>query len=144
MMIPEGNWQGTVRVWFEPTSDAIVSDITATTSRVLGGKLVRIDYQSMVNDKRSDGEMIVGNDMSTNKPAIVWIDTYHTGGTLGLFAGQDDGSFLGSYPAGDQVWHWRIRVHEGDELRIEHFNIMPGEEEYLGVEVTLKATPAAS
>ena len=137
-MIPAGEWRGTVRVWFDPDSEVIVSDITATTSPVLGGKSLRMDYQSKVNDSRSDGLMILGTDMSTNKPCLTWIDTFHTGGNVGLFAAQDDGSLLGSYAAGEEVWGWRIRIHEGDELRIEHFNVMPSGEEYLGVEVILR------
>ena len=138
-MIPARQWRGTVRVWFEPTSDVIESEITATTSYVFDGAPLRIDYQSNVNESRADGIMILGTDMATNKPCLIWIDTFHTGGNVGLFAAASDGSLLGSYAAGDEVWRWRIRVHEGDELRLEHFNIMPSEEEYRAVEVILRA-----
>lgn len=143
-MIRDGEWQGTVRVWFEPDSDAVVSDITARSSRVLGGASVRIDYQSKVNDDRSDGLMILGTDIATNQPCLTWIDTFHTGGNVHLLAAQEDGSLLGSYAAGDEVWRWRIRFHDGDEPRIEHFNIMPSGEEARAIEVILRASPATA
>ena len=143
-MIRDGEWQGTVRTWFTPDSDVIVSNITARTSRVLGGASVRMDYQSKVNDDRADGLMILGTDMSTNQPCLAWVDTFHTGGNVGLFAGQDDGSLLGSYAAGDEVWRWRIRFFDGDEPRIEHFNITPAGEEVRAIEVILRATPATA
>ncbi|HVE71814.1 MAG TPA: DUF1579 family protein [Thermoanaerobaculia bacterium] len=138
-MIPAGEWRGNVRVWFEPTSDVIESEIIATTSYVLDGKTLRIDYKTNVKESRADGVMILGTDMSTNKPCLTWVDTFHTGGNVGLFAAADDGSLLGSYAAAEEVWGWRIRVHEGDELRIEHFNIMPSAEEYRAIEVILRA-----
>jgi Protein of unknown function (DUF1579) len=139
-MIPIGNWHGTVRTWFEPDSEVIVSDITATTSPVLGGKSVRVDYNSSVQNNRSDGLMIFGTDIHTNKPCLTWIDTFHTGGNVMTFAADDDGSLLGSYAAGDVVWRWRVRFHEGDEWRIEHFNIPADDPEYRAIEVTLRAT----
>lgn len=142
-MIPEGEWHGHVRIWFDPTSEVIEAAITATTSYILGGKTLQVDYKSNVNESRSDGLMILGQDMSTNKRCLSWVDTFHTGGNVGLFAAQEDGSLYGTYAAGEEVWGWRIRIHEGDELRFEHFNVMPSGEEYLGVEVTLHAGSAS-
>jgi len=147
MKIPQGIWSGTIRNTFEPAAEVIISVMSAETSP--GTKERAFDelrYAWTFDDKPQTGKMMIGPDLM-KKAALVWTDSFHTGGALGLFEGQDDGSYLGSYAAGDQVWQWRIRVQEGDELRIEHYNIMPGEEEYLAVEFILSpasTTPATS
>lgn len=138
MEIPSGEWRGTVRTWFEPGADAIVGDITATTSALLDGPTTRIGYKSHVNEHRSDGVMLLGKDIATNQPCLTWVDTFHTGSNVMLFAAGPDGSLHGSYAAGDEVWRWRIVIQAGDELRIEHFNITPAGEEARAIEVVLR------
>ncbi len=147
MTIPQGIWSGTIRNVFEPGADEIISAMSAETPPAVAGRAFdELSYTWIFGDKPQTGKMMIGTDLM-KRAALVWTDSFHTGGALGVFEGQDDGSYLGSYAAGDQVWQWRIRVQEGDELRIEHYNIMPGEEEYLAVEFNLRpasATPATS
>ena len=137
--IPAGQWHGTVKTWLDPDGEPIVNPMDATTSAVLGGKSLQIDYRSHVGEKRSDGLMILGEDMTTGRPSLTWIDTFHTGGNVGNFAADENGSLRGSYAAGEETWHWRILIqHTGDSLRIQHWNISPsgGEEHAIEAELT--------
>jgi hypothetical protein len=90
--------------------------------------------------------MVMGIDMATNRPCLTWIDTFHTGSNVGVFAADDrdleDGVSLGgAYAAGDEVWRWRIVVHASPgQLRIEHFNISPAGTEDRAIEVILAET----
>ncbi|HUR82981.1 MAG TPA: DUF1579 family protein [Thermoanaerobaculia bacterium] len=138
-MIASQQWSGTCDVWLDPPNPPAHADITATTSQVLDGKTTQIDYRSSVKGKRSDGVMLVGTDIGNNKPCLTWIDTYHTGGNVMLFATDADGSLIGNWDAGGEVWRWRIRIEEGDELRIRHFIITPAGEEGPAIEVILRA-----
>ncbi|HYC93207.1 MAG TPA: DUF1579 family protein [Thermoanaerobaculia bacterium] len=140
MDIPAGQWRGTVSTWFEPEGEPIVSDMTATTEAVLEGKSVRLDYQSQVNQHRSNGMMIFGKDIATLRPCLTWIDTFHTGGNVSNLAAGEDGAFLGAYAAGEEMWRWRITVQAGEELRIAHVNIHPSGQEDRAIEVILRRT----
>lgn len=136
--LSSGSWRGTVDTWLEPGAPAIRSDITATTSRVLDGKSVQIDYRSHVADNRSDGLMILGDDIATNRLSLTWIDTFHTGSNVMNFAADESGDLRGDWAAGGETWHWRVAIHAGDELRIEHFVITPAGEEARAIEVLLR------
>ena len=136
--IPSGSWRGTVDTWLEPSAPAIRGEITATTSRVLDGKSVQIDYRSDVGENRSDGLMILGRDIETNRLALTWIDTFHTGSNVMNFAAGENGDLRGAYAAGDEVWRWRIAIVAGEELRIAHFNITPAGEEARAIETILR------
>lgn len=136
--IQPGRWSGTVDTWLDPSAAPTRSEITATTSRVLDGKCTQIDYRSHVGDNRSDGLMILGKDIETNRLSLTWIDTFHTGSNVMSFAADESGSLHGAYAAGSEVWRWRIVVQSGEELRIQHFNITPAGEEAPAIEVILR------
>ena len=137
--IPAGRWRGTVRTWFDADGEPIVSDIDATSSHVLDGKTVRLEYHAHVGEHRSNGLMIFGKDIATLKPCLTWIDTLHTGGDVMQFAAGEGDVLLGSYAAGEEMWRWRIVVHPGEELRIHHFNLWPSGQEDRAIEVSLRA-----
>ena len=139
MDIPAGHWRGTVDTWLDPSAPPTNNAITATTTNVLDGKSVQIEYRSHVGEHRSDGVMIVGTDIATNRRCVVWIDTFHTGANVMLFAADESGAFRGTYAAGDQVWGWRLTLHaSADELRLEHVNISPDGEEMQAIEAVLR------
>ena len=136
--IPAGQWHGTVKTWLDPDAEPATNPMDATTSAVLDGKSVRIDYRSHVGESRSDGLMILGEDMATGRPSLTWIDTFHTGGNVGNFGADESGALRGSYAAGEEMWRWRIAMqHSGDELRIQHWNISPAGEEFRAIEAAL-------
>ena len=136
--IAAGQWRGTVDTWLEPGAPAIRGEMTATTSHVLDGKSVQIDYRSSVGDNRSDGLMILGKDIATNRLSLTWIDTFHTGANVMNFAADEHGDLRGAWAAGEELWRWRITIRTGDELRIEHFIITPAGEEARAIEVILR------
>ncbi len=138
MEIQAGQWSGTVDTWLDPSAAPTRNEITATTSRLLDGTCVQIDYRSHVGDSRSDGLMILGKDIHTGRLSLTWIDTFHTGSNVMNFAADESGSLHGAYAAGEEVWRWRIVVHAGEKLRIQHFNISPAGEEAPAIEVNLR------
>jgi hypothetical protein len=140
--IAAGNWSGTVKTWLDPEAEPASNDLTATTSAVLGGKSVQIDYRSHVGESRSDGLMILGKDIRTNRLSLTWIDTFHTGSNVMQFTADESGMLRGEYAAGDEMWRWRIAIdRDGDALRIRHFNISPAGEDMRAIEAVL--TPGA-
>ncbi|HEX6096554.1 MAG TPA: DUF1579 family protein [Thermoanaerobaculia bacterium] len=140
--IAAGHWRGTVKTWLDPNAEPASNDMTATTSAVLGGKSVQIDYRSHVGESRSDGLMILGKDIRTGRLSLTWIDTFHTGSNVMNFAADESGVLRGEYAAGDEMWRWRLVIHAtAGELRIQHFNISPAGEEDRAIEAVL--TPGA-
>ena len=135
----QGRWRGTVRTWLEPDAPALIGEITGSFRSALGGATVIHDYDSSLGDSRSDGIMVIGRDIATNRHCLTWIDTFHTGGNVMLFAAEGD-SFVGSYAGGDELWRWRVafRFDGVDALTIEHRNITPDGEEHRAVEVEFR------
>lgn len=144
-----GQWRGTVRTWFDPEAEAIENEISGTFRRALGNGALLHEYRSQVGDRRADGVALIGIDIATNRHCVSWVDTFHTGSNVMLFAAEDraieDGvSLHGAYAAGDETWRWRIviRVAGADEARIEHFNITPDGEEGRAIEIVYRRLPA--
>ena len=130
-----GTWQGTVRTWLDPNGDPLVNDISGIIRAAPGNASVIHDYTSAVGENISNGSMIIGRDIATNRDALTWVDSFHTGGGLMQFASAD-GSFHGSYAAGTEMWRWRITFAlSGDELRIDHVNVTPDSKEARAIEV---------
>lgn len=140
-----GRWRGTVRTWFDPGGEAIENEISGTFHRAFDAGALLHDYRSRVGDRAADGLAVIGIDIATNRPCMSWVDTFHTGSNVMLFAADDravaDGvSLHGSYAAGDETWRWRIviRVAGPDEVRIDHFNITPDGEEGRAIEIVYR------
>lgn len=122
----------------------MTNDFVATFREVFEGGAVLQEYQSAVGDTRADGMALIGQDLGTNQPCLSWVDTFHTGSNVMLFAaeacnGRDGVCLVGSYAAESETWRWRIVFTVGaDELRIEHFNITPAGDEAPAVRVTCR------
>jgi hypothetical protein len=139
MDIPAGHWRGTVDTWLDPSAPPANNPIAATTAHLVDGKTVQVEYRSHVGEHRSDGIMILGIDIATNRPCLTWIDTFHTGANVMLFAAGENGDFHGAYAAGAEIWRWRVVVRAAaDELHFAHFNISPDGQEDRAIEVTLR------
>lgn len=140
-----GRWSGTVRTWLDPAAAPVENEIGGTFRRAFDTGALVHEYQSHVGEHRSDGMALIGTDIATNRHCVSWVDTFHTGSNVMLFAADDrtveNGvSLHGSYAAGDQAWGWRIeiRVAGADEVRIDHFNIEPGGEEARAIEIVYR------
>lgn len=145
-----GRWRGSVRTWFDPAGAAIENEISGSFRRPFDSGALLHEYQSQVGDRRADGLALIGIDIATNRHCVSWVDTFHTGSNVMLFAADDrtveNGvSLQGSYAAGDQTWGWRIeiRVAGADEVHIDHFNIEPGAEEVRAIEIVYRREAAS-
>lgn len=138
-----GTWSGPTRTWLDPSGPPEESFMHATIELLLGGRFLRIDYQSTAMGKPHAGRMIVGFHADPQRYEIAWIDSFHTGSSIMQFAGplRADGavSALGSYTVGDQTWGWRTALREEADgtLVVEAFNIEPGAAEERAIETRL-------
>lgn len=141
-----GRWSGTTSTWLDPSAPADQAGTEATIEALLGGRFIRIDYQSAVQGKPHAGQMLLGFHSDAGAFELAWLDSFHTGTALMLSTGplQADGaiSVLGSYRAGPERWGWRTvlrpPVLASDELVIEAYNIAPSGHEDRAIETRLK------
>ncbi len=133
-----GTWRGTVSTWLRPEAAPLTGEISGSFSRLLDGGSVLYEYTSKVGEHRSDGIAIIGKDLADGHIRMTWVDTFHTSSDVMVLTQEDDKlSFIGSYTAGEETWGWRVVFGpvRNDELLIEHFNILPGDEEARAVEI---------
>ncbi len=138
-----GDWEGTVRTWFEPGKLADTSPVRGTVRPVLAGRFVVHEYSGTLMGHVMEGVALHGYALHEERFETAWIDSCHNGTRVMLSlgdrpAGGDVASVLGSYPAPDgPPWGWRTEVDVSgapDALAIRHWNITPDGEEALGVE----------
>lgn len=140
-----GRWAGVTRTWLDPSAPPDEAKTSATIEALLGGRWIRIDYQSTVAGKPHAGQMIFGFHRDARVFEMAWIDSFHTGTSIMLSTGapQPDGdlavSVLGSYPAGPERWGWRteLRQIQQHEFFIEAYNVSPAGREDRAIEIRL-------
>lgn len=139
-----GRYTGIARTWLEPGKLADESPITGEFREALGGRFIIHEYRGEMEKQPLTGIATIGFDLQAEKFVTSWVDTYHTGTMIMQFiadrAHGDNGfSVLGSYPdpTGGPSWGWRIRtaILDADRLLIAHYNIPPGAEEALAIEI---------
>ena len=88
------------------------------------------------------GFAIYGYNDNKNQFEIAWIDTQHMGSGIMFSKGKNTEnlfSVLGQYTGADEndVWGWKttLELKENDQFLIQHYNITPEGQEYLGVEI---------
>jgi hypothetical protein len=139
-----GRWSGPTQTWLDPSAAPDESRTEVTVESLLGGRWIRIDYQSTVQGKPHAGQMIVGFHKDAKAFEIAWVDSFHTGTSMMLSTGapRPDGavSVVGSYGAGNERWGWRtvLRQTQPDELVFEAYNISPAGQEDRAVETRLR------
>jgi hypothetical protein len=136
-----GRWAGRGRVWLEdPGAPYCDEPVTGTVDAIHGGRWIRHEYATRIDDAEQTGTALVGFDLSAGVWQAAWVDSWHTSGTIMRFEGPHNGddelSVLGSYAAGDGPrWGWRTTFAPGrDRLLVRHFNIEPEGAEALAVE----------
>jgi len=138
-----GNWEGTVRTWFEADELADTSPVTGTIRPVLGGRFVLHEYTGTLMGDVMEGISLHGYALGEEQFETAWIDSCHNGTRIMLSRQDRDptgavASVLGSYPVADAPdWGWRTEIDVSgcpDELAIRHFNVTPTGEEAIGVE----------
>lgn len=146
-----GQWKGTAKTYADPSNPdtAEVAPWEGTIEMLLGGRFLRFTYVSHAMGQPIAGELTVAYEKGDRIFRLSWIDSLHTGGAILVSESKplpEDGaaaiSALGSYFVGDDQprWGWRTELDDrtDDRLRIRMFNIVPGEEEAIGVDVALE------
>ena len=142
-----GDWNGDNRLWLMPTDPARESKTTARVELAAGGGFLMIRYDWADEGKPQDGVLIVRNAEAPSDDDIAWVDSFHTGGKIMHFRGEDDAqgriSGFTTYEApGGPPWGWRIvfSVEGGDEFRVLMYNVSPDGEVYPAVEARYERT----
>ncbi len=140
-----GEWAGTAKLWFERDQLVEENKVRCSTAAILGGRFLRCDYSAKTQEFDSEGAGIYGYDIQRGLWVGSWVDSYHNGTTI--MNSEGDGkevangfSVLGKYSDGQGgFWGWRteLRLDGPEHLVIAHFNIPPGEPEYIAVEYAM-------
>ncbi|MCU0617477.1 MAG: DUF1579 domain-containing protein, partial [Gemmatimonadaceae bacterium] len=120
---------------------AFESDTTLVVERAVGDVITLLRYTWAHDGTAHDGVLLVRDTAPDAPPAMVWADSFHTGGTfMSLGPGQRTAqgvSATGSYaaPPGPD-WGWRIALEATApaKLTLRMYNITPDGEEALAVE----------
>lgn len=137
----DGEWEGTMKVWYEPGVLAYEAQMQAVMESVLDGRFLLHEYVGTKNDETFEGLCIYGYHVDEKCFETAWIDSSHTGSAI-MFSqsapGAEKLNVLGSYPAGKERWGWRteIDVLDNNEIVITAYNITPQGEEMKGVETS--------
>lgn len=140
-----GAWRGTGRLWWQgpPDPPAFEEPVTGTIAPVLGGTWLRHEYETTIDGAVHTGVALIGTVAPRGIWQIAWIDSFHTSASgvmlsEGPIGGDGTIDVLGSYPdAEGQAWGWRTEYAPTQDggLRVRHWNITPGGEQALAVEL---------
>ncbi len=137
-----GAWRGRARLWLVPGALHGEAPVSGEVVTVLGGRFVRHDYSTTIDQVQHGGTALLGMELSQRAWQVAWADTFHMGTGIMLSEGpftrgEAAISVLGSYDAGDGApWGWRTTFEPaGHRLLVRHFNITPEGDEALAVEL---------
>ena len=140
-----GNWEGTAATYFKPDELADTSPIKGTIIEVLDGSFLLHEYIGTLMKNKMLGLAIYGYNENKKRFEIAWVDTQHMGPEILFSKGKntdDKFSVLAQYTGADEndVWGWRtsLELKDPDNMVIQHFNITPDGQEYLGVDIGYK------
>ncbi|WP_420627370.1 DUF1579 family protein [Candidatus Leptofilum sp.] len=140
LMSLTGNWQGTNRLWLDPSEPARKSVATAVLQPTAKGKFATLHYSWADAGQPQEGLLLFG--ANGDQVDAAWVDSWHMQHVMMYCTGeiQPDGgiSVLGSYaaPPGPD-WGWRITIQPLSEAQFKFLmhNITPEGEAALAVEV---------
>jgi hypothetical protein len=147
-----GRWKGTARTYADPENPeaAEVAPWEGTIEMLLGGRFLRFTYASRAMGQPIAGELTIAYEKGDRVFRMSWIDSLHTSPAILVSESKPiaEGaaapamiSGLGSYFAGEGQprWGWRTELDDQTDgaLRLRMFNIQPGAEETIGVDIEL-------
>lgn len=133
-----GQWQGSYKLWLDPTQDPEQSATTLALKPTANGSYYLIHYDWSFRDKQKAGLFLLG--AKDNKATATWGDSFHMEPLPMVCDGEFKEGVLilnGTYPAGDEHWGWRTEFsREGGQLIMRAYNIAPSGQEDIALEAT--------
>jgi hypothetical protein len=136
-----GAWEGSNKLWFDPSAPHFESVTTAELSLAADGRFAVLRYDWTHEGARHEGLLLVGEDASAGRCDAAWVDSFHNSHRMMPCSGPltIDGVLraTGSYPAPEGPdWQWRVELScgSGQRLLLRMFNITPDGREALAVE----------
>jgi len=74
-----GEWKTTSKFWMNPAGEPMITEGTAKTEMILGGRYQKTVHNGVMMGMPSEGMYILGYDNVTNEFTSVWIDNLGTG-----------------------------------------------------------------
>lgn len=133
-----GNWEGTARVWFEPSKPEDESPVKGTMRPLMDGRFILHEYSGSFKGKPLTGMAIIGYHLDLKKYQVAWIDSFHNGSAIMFSEGKKGdhsiavtGSYAWVTPEQEQYWGWRteIQIISEDNIVLTAYNISPEGEE---------------
>lgn len=127
-----GNWKGIYKVWFEPDSDALESEVYGNIKPILNNMFILHDYQNTIDNQTVSGLAIYGCALKHNDLQSAWIDSFHNGTSIMFSTAKNKNNVfdvMGHYTGADEndIWGWRtvIEMPTDDKLLITMYNVFP-------------------
>lgn len=138
-----GQWTGSNRLYFQPGVLAEQSDCSASIRRLGDGPAVVHEYEWVFEEQLHRGIALLS--VKDGELEGVWVDTFHTGGTLMDLApvpGAEGIVLQGTYAVPDSDdWGWRVQWTKpsANELSVTMWNVSPDGEAGVAVEQELRS-----
>lgn len=147
-----GEWEGSSKVWLDPTAEPDESPVRGTMQLLLDGRYLQHEYRGSFSGKPLEGIALYGYNLALEKFQCVWIDSFHTGTDMLYSEGkradeeapENEITVLGSYayvtPEKEEHWGWRttLQLLSEDEIRITAYNISPDRHEEKATETVYR------